>query len=231
MGADALELSRFSRLCQSSGHSQKRGGRYRFYHDLLREHLATQITLDLEPKPDPKQKRFQLPWLVKFSLWIALVALLPLIPANITQFNSDFLSAMSPTIQTSDHIWVDRITYSRWRPPQQGDIVIFTTQEGLAVEFPYTFATRRILALPNDQLRIRNGRIQLNGEPFTADYLHLPPDFTQPSITLDADEYYLIGDNPDYPDLETFGIVVPRENMEGELLLRVYPLNRLGLVE
>jgi hypothetical protein len=58
----------------------------------------------------------------------------------------------------------------------------------------------------------------------------LPPEFAEPAITLDADEYYVIGDNPDYPNLETFGVVVPREHILAELVLRIYPLNRFGWI-
>ena len=46
-------------------------------------------------------------------------------------------------------------------------------------------------------MEISSGQIILNGKPVTNHEIKLPPDFYQPSITLDAEEYYAIGNNPD----------------------------------
>ena len=137
--------------------------------------------------------------------------------------------AMNPVIQVNDRVWYDRITYLRWRSPQRGDVIAFSTKD-LAAEFPYKSALRRIIALPGETIEIRSGKIILNGKPFTNPEIKLPPEFAQPAITLDADEYYVIGHNPDYPNPSTFGAVVPRQNIRSELVLRVYPLNRFGWI-
>lgn len=84
--------------------------------------------------------------------------------------------------------------------------------------------------MPGDTIEISSGQIILNGKPVTNHEIKLPPYFYQPSITLDAEEYYAIGNNPDYPDLETFGAVVPRENILAQLVLRIFPFDRFGLI-
>ncbi len=137
--------------------------------------------------------------------------------------------AMHPVIQASDLVWYDRITYPRWRSPQRDDVVGFSTKD-LAAEFDYSFAFRRIIALPGETIEIHSGKIIINGKPFTHPDIKLPAKFAQPEITLNADEYYVIGHNPDYPDMSTFGAVVPRENIRAELVLRIYPLNRFGWI-
>ncbi|WP_204105590.1 MULTISPECIES: hypothetical protein [Spirulina sp. CCY15215] len=58
----------------------------------------------------------------------------------------------------------------------------------------------------------------------------VPLNFKQARITLGADEYYVIGNNPDYPNLETFGAIVPRKTIQGQLILRFYPFDRIGFI-
>jgi len=193
----------------------------------LREYLARGMELKLEPKPSSKMDNPANAWGgIIFLLFLAV--LLPRIVSSTFVFNQDSVMAMNPMIQVNDRVWYDGITYPRWRSPQLGDVVAFSTQD--LDEFKYTFAFRRIIALPGDTIEIHSGQIILNGKPVSDPEIKLPPEFTQPAITLGADEYYVIGDNPDYPDLSTFGAVVPRENIRGELVLRIYPLSRFGWI-
>lgn len=152
-----------------------------------------------------------------------------ILPNSITRFSDDSVGAMKPVIQVADQILLDRITYPRWRSPQYNHVITFSSTD-LEVKFPYESASRSILALPGETLEIRQGRIIINNEPLTDSSIQLPENFNQPPITLGPDRYYVISENPDYPNLETFGTIVPRQNIRGQLILRIYPFNRFGFV-
>ena len=205
------------------------GGSFRFYHDKLREHLADSVDLEFEPKrKETKIETYRRYAVQSFSL-VALLLFAAIASSTVT-FNPDSVAVMSPVIQESDRIWYDRIAYPRWRSPQRYHIITFSTS-GLEAEFPHELSSRRILALPGETVAISKGRILLNNKPFQNSELKLPAEFLQPPITLGAHEYYVIGDNPDYPDPATFAAVVPRQNIRGQIILRVSPLSRFGFVD
>jgi signal peptidase I len=137
--------------------------------------------------------------------------------------------AMNPVIQTTDRVWYDRLTYPRWRNPQRYQVIAFSTDR-LEENFSNESASRRILALPGERLEINSGQIILNGKPFEDNRIKLPSDFNQSSITLAIDECYVVADNPDYDNFETFGAVVPLRNIRAQLVLRVSPRERFGLI-
>ena len=218
------EASRVGILRQS-------GGRFRFYHDKLREHLASNVDLNFEAKSSESVAEKYRKYAVQIVLGFAAI-LLAAIATSTTAFNPDSVAALTPVIQGSDRIWIDRIAYPRWRSPQRYHIILFSTSD-LAVEFPPEFVTvsRRILALPGETVAISEGRIVIDNKPFPNSELKLPAEFVQAPITLGAEEYYVIGDNPDYPNPETFAAVVPRQNIRGQILLRLSPLSRFGFVD
>ncbi|MBP0018725.1 MAG: signal peptidase I, partial [Cyanobacteria bacterium SBLK] len=204
-------------------------GHYRFYHDLLREHLAG----ELEPVNSISQPQTTNTFGFVESIIVLALAVLLFIFINTTRFSPDSVTAMSPLIQTNDVMLCDRIFYRlRLRPIERGDIAIFATREGFKdKEFPNQFATRRIIALPNETIEIKQGKVYINGNVRDEDYLSPPDSYQQEPLQLPGDAYYFIGNNPDYSDRDLFGGIVPRKNIRGEVLLRIAPLNRFGLID
>ncbi|MBK4732675.1 signal peptidase I [Oxynema sp. CENA135] len=232
-GRIPLNYAGFLTEASEAGLLKQSGGRYRFYHDKLREHLASTIELKPEPFTDKNPEKWYSKSFFGFSIQniglLLSLALLLTTATSILKFNQDSVTAMSPVIQSADRIWFDRLTYPRWRSPDRYQVITFSTQD-LRTQFPYELASRRIIALPWEKLEIRQGQLFLNGKLFKDDRLTLPPDFTQSPLTLGIDEYYVIGDNPNYDNLQTFGVVVPRDNITGQLMLRIYPFDRLGVI-
>ncbi|MGL4503678.1 MAG: signal peptidase I, partial [Planktothrix sp.] len=218
----------FLNEANACGILKQSGGRYRFYHDKFREHLASTIQLKVEPV-SPRKKINFFGWSLQEIGIVFTAILLAVILTNTFGFNPDSVSAMNPLIQTTDRVFFDRLTYPRWRQPQRYQVISFATKN-LEENFSKHFASRRILALPDERLEISSGQIILNGKPFDDNRIKLPPDFNQSLITLAADEYYVVADNLDYDNFETFGAVVPRHKIRGQLVLRVYPFDRVGLI-
>ncbi|MGL4502584.1 MAG: signal peptidase I, partial [Planktothrix sp.] len=218
----------FLNEASACGILKQSGGRYRFYHDKFREHLAATNPLKFEPlAPRKKNNLFGLS-LQDIGHWVTAVLLMAILSSTLG-FNPDSVIAMNPVIQTTDRVWYDALTYPRWRNPQRYQVITFSTKS-LEENFSNESASRRILALPGETLEISSGQIILNGKPFHDNPIKLPSDFNQPPITLAAEAYYVVGDNPDYANFDTFGAVVPRQKIRGQLVLRVYPFDRVGLI-
>lgn len=218
----------FLNEASACGILKQSGGRYRFYHDKLREHLAATISLKVEPVSSRKKIKL-FGWSLEEIGIVFTAILLAVILTNTFGFNPDSVMAMKPLIQTSDRVFFDRLTYPRWRQPQRYQVISFATKN-LEENFSKHFASRRILALPDERLEINSSQIILNGKPFYDNRIKLPSDFNQPFIILGPDQYYVVGDNPDYGNFETFGAVVPRQKIRGQLVLRVYPFDRVGRI-
>jgi signal peptidase I len=82
--------------------------------------------------------------------------------------------SMKDTLLVGDHLMVDRITFApptKWMPlvhaqePKRGDIVVFRKPATDLVdgEPTYSILVKRLVGLPGDHIRLRNGIVMLNG--------------------------------------------------------------------
>jgi len=87
---------------------------------------------------------------------------------------------------------------------QRGDIIIGTVQvkRSWIEDDPVEDATitipiiKRVVGLPNEQIRIAKGRVYVNGQLLEEPYVEKQDGWTYtPTITLGADQYYVLGDN------------------------------------
>lgn len=94
---------------------------------------------------------------------------------------------------------------------------------------------KRVIGLPGDHIKIENGKVYLNGEPFEEDYL-------QPGIITESDGpyddvivpegcIYVMGDNrPQSTDSRRFGCI-PQERIESKVWIRFWPFNLFGSIK
>jgi signal peptidase I len=102
--------------------------------------------------------------------------------------------SMAPTLAEGERILVDRTAY--WlRPPARWDIV--------AVRCPHdrlSYCVKRIAGLPGELLRIRDGRVLIDGvaaggAPAIRYGSHVSSSGEVAEYQLGEDEYFLLGDN------------------------------------
>jgi signal peptidase I len=85
--------------------------------------------------------------------------------------------SMENTLLVGDHLVVDRITLSqpskwmplvRYREPRRGDIVVFikpvADPDPVDGSPTYPFLVKRLVGMPGDHIRLRNGIVIINGE-------------------------------------------------------------------
>ncbi len=80
--------------------------------------------------------------------------------------------SMMPNLLIHDHIYVTKYDYGirkplgdgwllRYKEPRRGDIIVFRYPENRDV-----FYIKRLIGLPGDKLKIQNGQITVNGQPW-----------------------------------------------------------------
>jgi signal peptidase I len=212
--------ARFLTYASERGILKQSGGRFRFYHDLLREHFAGE---DRE-RPQLTLAAPSRPWL-NWTLAVMLLLSLGLFRRNIVTV--DTVMMMSPTLEAQDRVLTDDLTYG-YRTLQRGDIIIIKSPNTSANAEEQVYS-RRILALPHETVEIRQGQVLINHRPLET--LPLPPSYERDAFTLGADEYFVVGDNHEIEELEEFSEIVPRPRIQAQVLLRIAPLSRFGSLD
>ncbi|MEA2709395.1 MAG: signal peptidase [Phycisphaerales bacterium] len=123
-------------------------------------------------------------------------------------------ASMSPTIESGDRFFVNKILR-----PRRWDLVAYRNVDQIQPQEPEIFC-KRLIALPGERLRFDGGTIYINDQPANVPpvlagrcHATLPRVFaiSMPytdgqTITLAADEYFFIGDNVDISgDSRIFG--------------------------
>lgn len=139
--------------------------------------------------------------------------------------------SMNETLHDGDNLIVDKITY-RFRDPKRFEIVVFPPKCE-----PNTLYIKRIIGLPNETVRIDyDGNIYINDEVLYEDYgrdVIIEPGLAFESITLGADEFFVLGDNRNYSkDSRDPGVgIITLEDIEGRAIFRVFPFKKFGKIK
>jgi len=145
-----------------------------------------------------------------------------------TAVNGD---SMEPTLSNEDNLIMDKLTY-HFRDPERFEVIIFPCPTK-----PEVFYIKRVIGLPGETVQIKDGSVYINGELLKTDIYGIT-DKTEAGIahepiTIGEDEYFVLGDNrPISQDsrYESVGLI-KRDVIEGRAFFRMYPFDKMGLVE
>jgi signal peptidase I len=96
--------------------------------------------------------------------------------------------SMAPTYRSGGFNFVNRLAYLR-HGPLRGDVVAIR-MAGLSVMY-----LKRVVGLPSERVAIRQGVVQINGQPLDEPYVKQPGDWTVREFQLADGEYFVVGDN------------------------------------
>ncbi|CAN5477909.1 hypothetical protein BH09VER1_BH09VER1_27090 [soil metagenome] len=157
------------------------------------------------------------------------------------QFAGGFIkipsAAMAPTLQNSDWVLVDRLSYAL-STPKRGDLAAIRTT-GLSRLEPGQIFIKRVVGLPGEKIEIRDSHIYADGRLLgekdgipNIDYsLASPYPLLAPNGVYEVPPrgYLVLGDNPaSSRDSRSWGSV-PIENIYGRVARIYYPFDRLGV--
>ena len=139
--------------------------------------------------------------------------------------------SMETTLQDGDNLIVDKISY-RFHDPSRYDIIVF----------PYkyeenTFYIKRIIGLPGEIVQVKDGYTYINGKKLTSDIYGREvmdePGIAEEPIKLGSDEYFVLGDNRNHSQdsRDPYVGVLKRSDLLGRAFIRIYPLNKFGVIK
>ena len=131
--------------------------------------------------------------------------------------------SMVPTLEVGDRVFANKFIY-RFTEPERGDIVVFESVNGGEEEL-----IKRIVALPGDEVEVRDNTLLVNGEEQEEPYLNRMS-FTDSygPTRVPEGHVFVMGDNrANSADSRVFG-PLPVENIEGEAFMRFWPPSRIG---
>jgi len=170
-------------------------------------------------------------WHLAFVIAMALAAVL-LIRSFIAQPFIVRGASMEPSFMNYEYLIIDELSYLL-RPPKRGEPIIFRYPRDTR-----QFFIKRIIGLPNERVRIADGRVSIiidaasEGVLLDQPYLDPPNRPTHPDmeVALGPDQYFVMGDNRDASfDSRTWG-AVERRFLIGRALFRAWPFPRFGLI-
>jgi signal peptidase I len=132
---------------------------------------------------------------------------------------------MQNTLQNNDFLIASKVSY-KLHDPQRGDIIIFKPNNDASNDY-----IKRIIAGPNDRLKISKGQVFINGQRLKEDYL--PEAWTWSDTwnngnedTVPADSYFVMGDNRNHSTDSRFLGYQKKDQFLGKAWVRIWPLSQ-----
>lgn len=163
---------------------------------------------------------------------LVVIALLIVLPIRYFVFQPFYVSgaSMEPNYYDHQYLIIDELSY-RFRQPVRGEVVVFKNPKNNRNNF-----IKRIIALPEERIVISQGEITIFNDRFPRGLKLDESDYSSPGtrtlgeidIKLDANEYFLLGDNRNNSlDSRSLG-PIPRDLIIGRAYFRGWPLNEFG---
>lgn len=137
--------------------------------------------------------------------------------------------SMFPTLEIGDRLVVEKVSYN-FRPPLQGDIIVFNPPEqlqtlGYAADQAFI---KRVIGQPGQRVEVKNGWVYIDNQPLYENYVAEPPNYKLDPQQIPENFYFVMGDNRnDSNDSHVWGFL-PKKNIIGRAVFRFWPINRFG---
>lgn len=141
-------------------------------------------------------------------------------------------ASMEPNFYDKEYLIIDKLSY-RMHEPQRGDIIVFKYPND-----PKEYFIKRVIGLPGEKVQVKEGGVFIYnndhpqgyklGESYISDSIKTYA-FNEETVTLNAGEYYVMGDNRNASkDSRSFGSV-DKSYIIGRVMFRGWPLDRINV--
>ena len=200
-----------------------------------------------DPEEEPQEDSggsflYELPGLLLAALIVAVI-----IKTFVVQPFYIPSGSMSPTLEVDDRVMVSKVN-DVFGEIERGEILVFenpyrvdeeesvpeavvrSVLEALGIRTSaYDDLVKRVIALGGEEIEIRDNQVFIDGVALDEPYLQTGsrmPDFGPQAIP--ADHLFMMGDNRNSSsDGRVFG-PIPVDDVIGEAVIRIWPLDRLG---
>jgi signal peptidase I len=190
---------------------------------------------DDEPPESPQPPKHKAAWLSALEWAILIVSALAIaLLIKTFLFQAFYIpsESMTPTLQKDDRVLVNKLSY-QMHPVHRGDIVVFKAPPG--IDPSVKDLVKRVIGLPGETIEARgDGHVYINGTELPEKWLpagvRTDPGFSP--IKIPPDSFYVLGDNrPNSKDSRYFpSHFIRKKDIVGRVFLRIWPLNRLGIL-
>jgi signal peptidase I len=187
----------------------------------------------------PRPWRIAIDWIVTIAGAILIVLAIKEWVVNPYRIPS---SSMEPTLhcarpgqgceaRLSDRVLANRFIY-HFRSPHRGEIIVFNTPKAAAEAACNASGTfvKRLIGLPGETVREKDGVISINGKPLKESYIqsNRRDHQTGGPWFVPKGHYFFMGDNRrESCDSRRWGSV-PRKSLIGEVFMTYWPPNRIS---
>ena len=191
--------------------------------DTQNEHTDTEMPIQ---GPAPSLFKLVGAWFVELGETVLpAIVIAVLINLFLAQATRVYGSSMEPNLHTDQRLVVEKVSY-RLRKPHRGDVVVLRMPE----RGP-ELLIKRIVALPNETIEIRNGRVSIDGTVLDEPYLSQRTSGTHGPLTVPEGHVFVMGDNRGASnDSRVFG-PVSLERVVGRAWISYWPIEYLGVVQ
>ena len=182
-----------------------------------------------------KKRELNIPLLREIAVWILEIAITVALAGVCVYFvgvrTTVVGQSMSDRLQDGDQVLINRFIYKVSRP-KIGDVIVFLPNGNEKSHY----YIKRVVAAGGDTVQITDGVIYVNGEPSEDVYFSgtiSDPGVAAEKITLEADECFVMGDNPGGSEDSRFANIgnVKSEYIIGKVWFKLLPISDAGFVE
>jgi len=189
--------------------------------------LEENIAPELASTPEARSSRSLLKRLAQFLLDVVEIILLSVILLALINFISTRIrvngSSMVPTFQDGQYVLVNKLAY-RWTPYSHGDVIVFYFPLDPTEEY-----IKRLVGLPGDVVRVRDGQVFVNDVLLSETYISAPPLYSG-EWQVPEDSFFVLGDNRNNSsDSHNWGMV-PANHVIGKAILVYWPVEKISWV-
>jgi len=197
------------------------------------DRLKSDKLLDVNQKDEVDKTSSKKSAIIKDLITYAIIFIvcLYILPTFVIQKTIVDGPSMENTLHNGDQLMVEKISY-RLDDLKRFDIVVF---------YPYgrkqkEYYVKRVIGLPGETVQIKGKDIYINNKKLTENYGKQPitdAGIAAKPLKLAEDEYFVMGDNRKVSFDSRYEDVGPvkKENIGGKVILRIWPLNKFGLLE
>jgi len=134
-------------------------------------------------------------------------------------------ASMEPNFKDKEVVMVDKLSYL-FKNPQRGDVVILKFPGRPSEKY-----IKRIIALPNETIEIKENSIYINNQKINEGYLDFGTK-TLPDLkkSLGNNEYFVMGDNRENSNDSRIWGTCPKTNLVGRAFFTIWPLSSWNVV-